>query len=60
MPALRYTIEVEVERQSGKFVSKDALSEEIEQWLENANETQISVDESEYEVIDWTVTREGA
>jgi hypothetical protein len=57
MARLRYTIEVETERVSGKFASKDAMSEEIESWLEAANQEQLDVDESEYEVVDWSITR---
>jgi hypothetical protein len=32
------------------------LQEEVQSWIENCNEGTISVDDSEYEVIDFDVT----
>lgn len=57
---LRFVVEVEVERESGKFASKDDVREEITQWLEDANQGEISGigsdSDSIYNVTDWTVS----
>jgi hypothetical protein len=55
-----FTIEVEVERESGKFASRDEIIGEIEQALEDANYGEISGigsdGDSTYSVIDWSVS----
>lgn len=51
-----FTVEVEVERVQGKFASRDELSDQMVEWLENANEGSLTGEnEGEYEVTDWTV-----
>lgn len=55
-----FTVEVEVERVSGKFASRDDMENELITWLNDANESTLSGIgpdyESEYEVTDWEVT----
>jgi hypothetical protein len=53
---IRLTVEVEVEHRTGKFVAKDEIAEEIGEWIENADEGDVWIDESEYEVVAWEVT----
>lgn len=59
MTRVRIEVTVELERQSGKFVSKDDLAAEIEAWIEGANEGEVSGvgadGDSIYDVVDWTV-----
>jgi hypothetical protein len=56
---LVFQVEVELEREEGKFASRDEMAEAIIEWLESANEQ--SVDgigadgESTYEVTVWEV-----
>lgn len=50
------TVTVEVERVSGKFVSRDDIENELIDAVEQADPSSIDVDESEYEVTDWAVT----
>jgi hypothetical protein len=62
---MRFTflVEVEVTRITGKFISGDDLAEQIREALDGANPNEIDVDESNYEVTDWTVseqTRKGS
>ena len=55
----KFTVEVEVERESGKFASRDEMTEELISCLEGANEGSISGigadGDSEYTVTSWTV-----
>lgn len=54
-----FKVKVTVERQEGKFASRDEMSEPITEWLENANEGSIdgigADGDSTYEVTDWEV-----
>jgi hypothetical protein len=50
---INLTLSVEVERVQGKFVSKDALAEAIQEELGEAST--LYVEDSEYEVLDWQV-----
>ena len=54
-----FTVEVEVERESGKFMTRDEMEETIRDWLERANEDQIDGGpdgDSVYTVADWTIS----
>lgn len=57
-----YAVEVEVDREQGKFASKDDLNTEIEEALNQANPQEISGvgadGDSIYTVTEFTVTRE--
>lgn len=53
-----FTVEVEAERVSGKFVSREDLASQIEEALSDADPAQLSVDDSEYETTDWSITEE--
>ena len=53
---MRFTVEVEVERVTGKFISRAALEEEVQGWLDGCNEGSVSVDDSEYDVTVFDVT----
>lgn len=50
-----FTVRVEVNKTEGKFASADAIQAELVEALEQANPDSISPDDSEYEVIDWSV-----
>jgi hypothetical protein len=53
---MKFTIEVEVARTSGKFVSKDEIRESIREEIEGADPGSITVgDNSEYETTSWSV-----
>ena len=56
-----FTVEVEVERASGKFASREDIAEVIQEWLEGANEDEVygvgSDGDSTYIVSEWTVSR---
>lgn len=59
---LKFVVEVEVERISGKFAGKDEVAAEIEQWLSDADYGQVSGvgadGDSEYETIAFDVSWE--
>lgn len=50
-----FTVTVETERTTGKFVSREALTDEIRTAIEDANPGSLYVEESEYEVIQFDV-----
>jgi hypothetical protein len=50
-----FTVTVETERTTGRFVSRAELADELRQALEDADPGSVWVDESEYEVIDFNV-----
>lgn len=54
-----FTVSVSTERLSGKFASKDDVAEQLQAWLEGANEGTVSGvgadGDSEYEVTEWDV-----
>lgn len=55
-----FTVEVEVERTQGKFAAKDEIGAVIQEMIEGANEGMVdgvgADGESEYEIIDWSVS----
>lgn len=58
---MRFTflVEVEVERTTGKFASRDEIAAGIEEALNDADVQQISGDEGgEYETTQWDVTEQ--
>lgn len=52
------TLAVEVDRVSGRFVTRDDIEAALIEAVEQANPSSIDVDESEYEVTDWAVAVE--
>lgn len=58
MPSLRFVITAELEKTSGKFIGKEDLEGEILTALEGADPGSVDVDDSSYDVIDWTVDAE--
>lgn len=58
---MRFTfiVEIEVEREQGKFASRDELSEQLQQALDDANPGDLTGEgEGQYTVTDWGVTEE--
>lgn len=54
-----FKVVAQVERTQGKFATKDELSDQIQEWLEGANEGNLEGDNGgEYEVTDWSVDAE--
>lgn len=53
---IKFLVEVELERTEGKFVSKDDAAHALREELEAANPGALSIDESEYDVADWTIS----
>ena len=59
MKPFRFVVTAEVERQEGKFASRDEITENIQQWLEEANEQTIDTeDDAVYEIVSWEVSDE--
>lgn len=52
---IAFTVEVELEKTTGKFVAKDNIREELRELLTSITDT-LYIDESEYEVTSWEVT----
>jgi hypothetical protein len=50
---IELTVQVQVERVQGKFLSRDAIAEDLIEAINGANPDSIAIDESEYEVTDW-------
>lgn len=54
-----FMVTVEIEREAGKFASRDEMAEAVVEWLENADEGSIygiGVDgDSTYNTISWEV-----
>lgn len=55
---LKFTVEVEVERTQGKFASKDDIAEQIKEAIEQADPSEVTVEDSTYEVQSFEVTHE--
>jgi predicted transcriptional regulator len=59
MPLANFHIEVEWQRLSGKFASREEIVTEIADWLEEANAGEVSGvgadGDSEYEIVSWSV-----
>lgn len=51
----KFTVEVTLERDQGKFVSRDEMAEQLADAIEQADPGSVDVDESTYSVSDWTV-----
>ncbi len=56
---MRFTIDIELQKTAGKFASKESVEEEIFNWLTDANQQTVEVEESEYEVVTWDVYLKG-
>lgn len=52
-----FTVEVTLERESGKFVSRDEMADELETALQDADPGSVDVDETTYNVTDWSVSQ---
>jgi hypothetical protein len=50
-----FTVEVTLERESGKFVSRDEMADQLEQSIQDADPGTVDVDETTYNVTDWSV-----
>lgn len=54
-----FTVTIELERTEGKFAARDEMSEQLVEWLENANEQDLyglgADGESTYTVEAWNV-----
>jgi hypothetical protein len=51
-----FKVEVQAERVSGKFLSREAIAEMLQQYLEDANPSEIEGDDAqEYSINDWLV-----
>lgn len=50
-----FTVEVTLERESGKFVSRDEMADQLEQAIQDADPGTVDVDETTYNVTDWSV-----
>lgn len=52
-----FTVTVELEREAGKFATRDEMSEELLNWLEGANESQVygigADGDSTYNITNW-------
>lgn len=54
-----FTVEVEVERDEGKFASREELAEQMVAALEGADEsTWYGDNDGQYSTTDWTVTEQ--
>ena len=56
-----YTVEVTVERESGKFASRDDIMEQVREALEQADPGEVTGGadgDSVYTVTDWSVTEQ--
>lgn len=51
----KFVVEVTLERTEGKFVSRDDMAQELLDSIESADPGSVDVDESSYEVTDFTV-----
>lgn len=52
-----FIVEVTLERESGKFVSRDEMADELETALQDADPGTVDVDETTYNVTDWSVSQ---
>lgn len=53
---IKFTIDVELQKTTGKFMSKEDVAEEIREELEGTDPGTVEVDETEYEIIVWEVS----
>ena len=54
----KFVVEVELERSEGRFVSRDDMAQELLDAIESADPGSVDVDESSYEVTDWSVNEQ--
>lgn len=54
----KFVVEVELERTEGKFVSRDDMAQELLDAIESADPGSVDVDESSYEVTNFTVNEQ--
>jgi len=54
----KFLVEVTLEREQGKFVSRDDMAQELVDAIEQADPGSVDVDESEYTVADWSVSEQ--
>lgn len=52
---ITFVVTAEVEKQAGKFVSRDEISDEIVTAIDDANPLEIEIDESVYEIVAWKI-----
>jgi hypothetical protein len=52
---LTFQVSVEVERESGKFISRADIVDEISNAIEDANPNEIEIEESTYNVVSWDI-----
>lgn len=50
-----FTVTVAVERTDGRFVSREAIRDELVDALESADPGSLSVEDSEYETVDFAI-----
>ena len=56
-----FTVEVQADRDEGKFASKDELADQLIEAIEQADPGQIEGDEGgQYSISDWVVSRDYA
>jgi hypothetical protein len=53
---LRFMVDVELTKASGKFASKAEAIEAVQEALEGADESSWSLGDSEYETAEWSVS----
>lgn len=54
----KFIVEVELERTEGKFVSREDMAQELMDAIESSDPGSIDVDESSYEVTDFSVNEQ--
>lgn len=54
----KFIVEVELERTEGKFVSRDDMAQELLDAIESSDPGEVNVDDSNYEVTDWSVSEQ--
>lgn len=52
-----FAVEVTLERESGKFVSREDMASELETALQDADPGSVDVEETTYNVTDWSVNQ---
>jgi hypothetical protein len=52
-----FAVEVTLEREQGKFVSREDMASELETALQDADPGSVDVEESTYNVADWSVNQ---
>jgi hypothetical protein len=52
-----FAVEVTLEREQGKFVSREEMAEQLAEAIQDADPGSVDVDESTYNVTDWSVNQ---